>query len=147
MEASMCWPPQEQEMGKVYVFIGSMLALLAFVGASFYFGMQYQKKKDEASNLQDFKATVYRALDITDKFLSIGKEFVEKINNTREVTKTVTQTQVKYVDRYIQEHPEVVNCVTVPAPVISMRNCQISRIRKAAGYSVSESGDGTLCSP
>jgi hypothetical protein len=133
-------------MTKIYIVLALLLSVLGFVASSFYFGMQYQKKKDEASNLVDFQATVYRALDITDKFLDIGKEFVSKINNVKEVTKTVTQTQVKYVDRYIQDHPEVTDCLTVPAPVISVRNCQISRIRKAAGYSVSESSDGTLCS-
>jgi len=133
-------------MTKVYIFIGAMVLLLGFIGGSFYYGMQYQKKKDEAANLVDFKATVERALDITDSFLKIGKDFVAKIATVQEVTKTVTKTQVKYVDRYIQEHPEVVNCVTVPDPVISLRNCQISRIRKAADYPVSESSDGTLCS-
>jgi hypothetical protein len=132
-------------MTKVYIILAFVIAILGFTGGSFYFGMQYQKKKDEASNLVNFQATVHRALEITDKFLDIGKDFVSKINNVKEVTKTVTQTQVKYVDRYIQEHPEVSNCVIVPAPVISLRNCQISRIRKAANYPVSESSDATLC--
>jgi hypothetical protein len=104
-------------MTKIYIVLALLLSVLGFVASSFYFGMQYQKKKDEASNLVDFQATVYRALDITDKFLDIGKEFVSKINNVKEVTKTVTQTQVKYVDRYIQDHPEVTDCLTVPAPV------------------------------
>lgn len=133
-------------MTKVYILIGSAIFLLLFMAGTFYSGMEYQKKKDEVSNLKDFKATVERALDITDKFLAIGKDFVAKINNVKEVTKTVTQTQVKYVDRYLQDHPEVSNCVIVPDPIISLRNCQISRIRKAANYPVSESSDGTLCS-
>ena len=136
-------------MSKLYAIGAAILLGMSLIVSSYFYGMHVQKKKDEAvqtkSQLVDLQKEVSRALSIADEFSKIAKDFVAKMENVREVTKTITKTQVQYVDRYIKEHPEVAACTAVPAPVVQLRNCQIQRIRKAAGYAVSGSSDGAVC--
>lgn len=136
-------------MNKAYAILAAFLLGITLVGTSFYYGTRYQKNKDDAAQnqarVEALQKKIDQALEIADKFATIAKEFTAKISQAKEVTKTITKTQVQYVDRYIQDHPEVASCITVPVPVLGLRNCQIDRIRKAAGYSVPERSDGDVC--
>lgn len=136
-------------MNKAYAILAAFLLGIALVAGSFFTGVRYQKNKDDAeksaSQLVDLNQKINQALSVATDFAAIARDFVQKINATKEVTKTITKTQVQYVDRYIQDHPEAVPYLTIPAPVLGLRNCQIDRIRQAAGYAVPARSDGTVC--
>lgn len=131
---------------KIYALIAAFLLGIGLFGGAFHYGRTYERQIQEEQKNVNFKASVDQALKIADKFALIARDFVSKLSSGHEATEVITKTQVKYVTQYIHDHPEIEPALVVPAPVMQLRRCQISRIRKAAGASVQSGSDEALCS-